>query len=137
MKVLDAKQIADGSYERYDDNNSFLWHRFWAWIFGKRVPTSGYRAHIDNMLLVYRKDSSANLEIDKFQKPDGWATDANRIFVIGDLYIFDYGDNEVVTLESIGCGAEVKDRSFERMRHEALLKENQRQFRELGKPQIV
>ncbi len=71
-----------------------LWHWFWARVFGRRVATSGDRAHIGNLLVAYRPDL-----VDLFGK-DEWLTDARRVHRIGALFIFDYGDTPIETIES-------------------------------------
>ena len=71
-----------------------LWFRFWAKVFGRPVPASADRAHIGNLLCVYFPPGTA---------PDmsgGQITDARRIHVIGDLWVFDYGETPFATHES-------------------------------------
>lgn len=69
------------------------WHWFWAKVFGQRVPTSGDRAHIDDLMLVYRPDNDEWWRL-------GAGTDANRVHKLGNLYIFDYGDTPLETKET-------------------------------------
>ena len=72
------------------------WHLFWAGIFGCRIPTSGDRAHIGNLLVTYRPETKP----ENFENgPLAWSTDARKIYRIGDLYIYDYGETpfEILT----------------------------------------
>lgn len=69
-----------------DTRNSSRWHRFWAKVFGRQMPTSGDRVHIGNLVVAYRPGQSA----DGFG--ERWGTDARKVYVIGDLWVFDYGD---------------------------------------------
>lgn len=66
--------------------NEKWWFRFWHHVFGKPVPTSAERAHIGNLTLHCR----AAADVRGFGL--SWDTDARRVYVIGDLWVFDYGD---------------------------------------------
>ena len=84
--------IDDASLDLLTGNERPFWsiaHWAWARIFGRRVPTSGDRAHIDGMLLAYRPELTG----------DEWKhTDARRVHRIGNLMIYDYrGDTTIET----------------------------------------
>ena len=86
------------------------------------MPTSGERAHIGKLLLQYRPNTT-RVDLEGFDK--GWSTDANRIYVIGDLWIFDYGETPVVTMvPQIGSGLH----KYYDPDHTALLRENERDY---------
>ena len=50
------------------------------------MPTSHDRAHLGNLVIKYAPEWRDQ----KFG--DKWMTDARRVYRIGDLYVFDYGD---------------------------------------------
>ena len=92
------------------------WHWFWAKVFGQRVPTSGERAHIGNLVLkIGRLDPS------KFGRE--WLTDARKVYIIGELTVFDYGDTPFAVIEQteLEPPRDLGD-------HDDLLRENIRQF---------
>ena len=93
------------------------WHWFWAKVFGRRVPTSGDRAHIGRLLLCYRPEHETPFDNEHF------LSDARHVHRIGDLYVFDYGDTPVETLHM----------QYARPPHDIgsddLLKENERMYR--------
>lgn len=70
-----------------------IWHRFWAALFQRRVPTSGNRAHIGNLVIRVR---DPKLTIADFGR--GWSTDARKVIIIGDLMVFDYGETPIQVL---------------------------------------
>lgn len=85
MKV----EISDLSLQRPAADtrgNSSPWHWFWARLFGRRMPTSGDRAHLGGLLLTYRPGRD---EFDQIKSGASF-TDAVRVHVIGDLTIYDY-----------------------------------------------
>lgn len=94
------------------------WHRFWTHVFGKRVPTSGERAHIGDLLLVHWPGALEELEA----RDRAWGTDANRVYFIGDLVIFDYADTPFKAL--VNC---VRDATGLKD-NDKLLKENLREW---------
>lgn len=92
--------------------------RFWAWVFGKPVPTSHTRAHIGNLTLQHRPHAEA------YGFGLSWTTDARRVVVIGDLWIFDYGNTPIKVLDPPNPPPprDITDH------HAALLKENLREY---------
>ena len=117
MSDLNVK-VFDASLEMPKDGRTYadVWHTLWAMVFGRRVPTSHERAHIDGLMLTYRPDLEG----------DAWkGTDARRVYKLGNLLIYDYrGDAEM----------EVYTEELNRPRpdagngNEALLEDNKRQL---------
>lgn len=62
---------------------------FWRKIFGREVPVSGDRAHLGNVTIAYRPDAKTT------GFGTAWSTDAKRVYVIGGLWVFDYGDEPI------------------------------------------
>lgn len=89
-----AMIVVPDDIHRFDMNK--WWHWFWAKAFGQRVPTSGERAHIGNLLVVYNRDTPTTLE--RF-KSGTLNTDARRIYVIGNLWVYDYADTPCVFID--------------------------------------
>lgn len=84
------------------------------------MPTSADRAHIGNLVLQYRPGTTTRY-LQDFDST--WLTDARRIYVIGDLFVFDYGDTRFTVLEP-----EVKMPPQELGDHALLLRENVRDY---------
>ncbi len=119
-------RLSDAAMQRPPSrwNHSDVWHWLWARVFGRRMPTSGDRAHVGKLLVTLQPE----LSMEEF-KAGKWFTDAARIHVIGDLWIFDYEKDprRAQTLDSdfpmLGNHDNMGDDDA------ALLKENMRSFR--------
>ena len=107
------------------------WHWLWSWVFGRRVPTSGRRAHIGKLVLQYRQGTQQS-DIDGFDTK--WLTDARRIYVIGDLWVFDYGDTPCITLTPEWDIASALHKNY-KADHSALLRENIEDYRDEPMPE--
>lgn len=91
-------------------------HWAWARIFGRRVPTSADRAHIDGLLLAYRPEL----------KGEEWKrTDARRVHKIGNLMIYDYRGDTVVETYTEKLS---RPRPDQGERNAILLAENKRKY---------
>ena len=107
-----------------DENRDIFaaWHWFWAKVFGERVPTSGSRAHIGNLLVTYRPGHS----LAEFQ--GRIATDARHVIKIGDLWVYDYGDTLVESYHPEVMAYDPRDNSKETKRNAELLADNKRTY---------
>lgn len=117
VETTDAAMIVPATRER---DLWGAWHWFWAKIFGERMPTSGERAHVGNLLITYGRGGS----IEDFVSGK-LGTDARRIHKIGELWIYDYGETPIETYESPFKAYDPRPSSHD---EKALLADNKRTY---------